>query len=924
MARSRRLAVDDNNTWLIRAEYLADPLEGPDGTVDHGDVDYIVFASDGSGDESLTIQPGLFGDFSSVFQTFVVWGKGVVSFGAPTADQIAFMASATDTTDLSQFPGAFIHAGYSDPAATDLYVAIKDPDIVAGADAYSVIEFGLTKITIYRDRITFSNGAGVVDLGTGLRLTAQDAENGALRLSHLLTVNGTDDDNIIDGTAAPQTIYGLGGDDTIRGGAGASDLYGEAGNDRITGGIAQDRLYGGEGIDTITGSYGDAIYGGGGNDRLSAARGVTVDGGSGVDRLQLDFTGFGLVIDVALPDGTSGTLAAIGTSYTAIERIDITGGSNNDRLQGNSGDNVINGGAGADAINGGAGNDTLDAGIGGPAPEPIVEAMSRDFGTAIAIDTAFSAVAGASPQAVLAYIEQSFGADPAYYSFDVLEGGDLLIDSDNGQPLSASYSLTLFDAGGSQVAINVPGFGLNVADLAAGRYVVLVENQSDSGFVKTGLVRVNLSTATPQVRRNELTGGTGNDTYLVHAASDRITEQAGQGTDTVIADLSWTLGSNLENLTLKAGAGAINAVGNTQSNTITGNASANRLNGSDGNDTLIGGGGDDDLRGDAGADRMEGGLGSDIYRVSNSGDVVIERAKEGTDTVYASFSYILTDNVEALILNGTAALNGTGNALTNTLTGNTGDNVLDGKAGIDMMLGGAGNDTYLVDNRDDLVFETTGIGSVNDAGGIDTVISLVSYSLGAPGRQFVENLTLTGTSLINGIGNALPNRINGNSADNILSGKGGNDRLVGYVGNDQLLGGEGKDTLIGGSGNDRIDPGSGQDVLSGNTGKDIFVFSNAALSDAGTKATADSITDFSHTEMDRIDLRQVDANLLLGGDQAFTFRGTAAFTGQAGELRIEQTSTATYLVSDLDGNGVGDGFIKLAAGLTLVAADFLL
>ncbi|OYU35343.1 calcium-binding protein [Novosphingobium sp. PASSN1] len=924
MSRSRRLAVDDNNTWLIRAEYLADPLAGPDGTVDHGDVDYIVFASDGSGDEAFTVKPGLYGDFSSVFQTFVVWGKGLVSFGAPTADQIAFMAAATDATDLGKFPGAFIHAGYSDPAANDLYVAIKDPDIVAGADAYTIIEFGSTTITIYRDRVTFSNGAGVVDLGTGVRLTPQDAENGAVRLSHLLSVNGTAGDNVIDATAAPQTIHGLGGNDTIRGGAGASDLYGDAGNDRITGGIAQDRLYGGEGIDTITGSYGDVIYGGGGNDRLSAARGVTVDGGSGVDRLHLDFTGFGLVIDVALPDGTSGTLAAIGTSYTAIEQIDITGGNNNDRLLGNSADNVINGGAGADAIDGGAGNDILDAGIGGPAPEPIVETTSRDSATAIAIDTAFSAVAGASPQAVLAYTEQSFAADPAYYSFDVLAGGDLLIESDNGQPLSAGYSLTLFDADGNQVATNDPGFGLSVADLAAGRYVVLVENQSDSGFVKTGHVRVNLSTATPQVRRNDLTGGSGDDTYLVHAASDRITEKAGQGFDAVIADITWTLSDNVEKLTLKAGAGAINGVGNALANTIVGNEAGNILNGGSGSDTLIGGGGNDFLRGDTGADRMAGGAGDDGYRVDNVLDVVIEKPGEGSDKVTTNVTFTLADNVEILVMAGLDPLSGTGNALANQLFGNAAANLLDGRAGADLMLGGGGGDTYRVDNAGDMVYETVTVASSVDAGGLDTVLSSVTYSLEPNGRQFVENLTLTGTAAIDATGNSLANLLRGNGANNVLSGNGGADTLMGYGGDDRLLGGPGRDTLTGGSGNDVLNPGSGIDTLSGGAGADWFVFNDTAILDGKTKSAADSIADFSHAEKDRIDLRAVDANALVSGDQAFAYRGTAAFTHHAGELRIEASAAGTFLAGDQNGDGSADFYIRLTPGITLIAADFLL
>jgi Ca2+-binding RTX toxin-like protein len=92
---------------------------------------------------------------------------------------------------------------------------------------------------------------------------------------------------------------------------------------------------------------------------------------------------------------------------------------------------------------------------------------------------------------------------------------------------------------------------------------------------------------------NSLTGGAGNDTYYV-GTGDTVTEAASAGTDTVMSSITWTLGSNLENLTL-TGATAINATGNTLDNVLNGNTANNTLTGGTGNDTYRGGAGTDTL-----------------------------------------------------------------------------------------------------------------------------------------------------------------------------------------------------------------------------------------------------------------------------------------------------------------------------------------
>jgi Ca2+-binding RTX toxin-like protein len=164
-----------------------------------------------------------------------------------------------------------------------------------------------------------------------------------------------------------------------------------------------------------------------------------------------------------------------------------------------------------------------------------------------------------------------------------------------------------------------------------------------------------------------MAGGAGNDTYVVDNTDDTVTEGSGAGTDTVQSSVTFTLGFNVENLTL-TGTAAINGTGNTLVNALTGNGAANVLNGL------------------AGADTMAGGAGNDTYIVDNISDTVTEAAGAGTDTVQSSVTVTLSANVENLTLTGTAAINGTGNTLANILFGNSANNIL---------TGGAGNDTYL-------------------------------------------------------------------------------------------------------------------------------------------------------------------------------------------------------------------------------------
>ncbi|NCN89731.1 MAG: hypothetical protein GW936_09900, partial [Gallionella sp.] len=296
-----------------------------------------------------------------------------------------------------------------------------------------------------------------------------------------------------------------------------------------------------------------------------------------------------------------------------------------------------------------------------------------------------------------------------------------------------------------------------------------------------------------------MAGGAGNDTYVVDNAGDVVTEALNAGTDTVQSNISYTLGNNMENLVL-TGADSLSATGNSLNNVIVGNSGNN----------LIDGG--------AGADTMSGGAGDDTYVVDNTGDVIVEAAGEGFDTVQAGANYTLGANVENLVLDGTADISGTGNALDNEIIGNSGNNsligdagndTLNGGVGADSMAGGTGDDTYIVDDTGDVVIEAMNAG-------IDTVQSSVTHTLSGN----VENLTLTGAASINATGNALDNILTGNSGANVLDGGAGADTLIG---------GQGNDTLMGGAGNDRYEfnPGDGADTIVDASGLDtLFVGGN--------------------------------------------------------------------------------------------------
>jgi serralysin len=523
----------------------------------------------------------------------------------------------------------------------------------------------------------------------------------------------------------------------------------------------------------------------------------------------------------------------------------LTGNAAANKLYGLGGDDTVNGGGGADTLVGGAGND----------------------------------------------------------SYTVDNAGDLVseLSSEGSDRVNTSLNLTL---------------AANVEHLTLTGSTGLKGTGNGSANALTGNSGANLltglggnDTLDGGGGADTLVGGLGNDSYAVNQSGDVIKELAGEGSDTVLSSVSWTLGSTLEHLTLTGNA-TLNGKGNALSNRLTGNAANNTLTGLDGNDTLDGGGG---------FNTLVGGLGNDSY-LNVGWDTVSELASQGTDTVlldksFYTSAYVLPVNVE----NATKAIDSaddyglTGNDSANVLTGSARDEQLYGGLGNDTLVGHGGSDRYNLDNPGDVVVEAAGEGAS------DTVWAAFTITLAAN----VENLYLTdydGRANTHGTGNASDNHISGDDGDNLLNGAGGNDRLEGGYGNDTYVvdsagdtviesgfygvdtvksaatftlgsyienltltgsgningtGNELRNTIIGNSGANKLNGGYGADTMTGGAGNDTYWYDDFAddgveLPNQGTDTLVCQLSDVAVT------LDENFENLTMSGSGLQIANGNAA------------------------------------------------
>jgi Ca2+-binding RTX toxin-like protein len=668
------------------------------------------------------------------------------------------------------------------------------------------------------------------------------------------------------------------------------------GNDSFIGDAYADIVDSGAGDDTINGAGGDdTITGGSGND--------VIDGGLGVDTAnylgnKADYAilrnsnGSWTVSDgVSVRDGTDALtnvekLQFADQLFTLPSANIIVGTSGNDTLNGTLGADDIYGMGGNDALNGGLGNDNyyLDATLVGNVT--ISDTAGND---AIYINTS-----GLSYKLDNDSVELSRGGTGnTNLTMEIFHNGVIT----NTYNINNEYSGTQLATNTAIETVAVSGQGNHDVSFIPVSILTLLGGYTSTAANQLIVGGSANETLTASYDTDDLYGGAGNDTLIGSSTNDKLS--GGLGIDTFnitagnskVGDLGY---GGADILKVSSGATASvdifsagwvatsssfnNGIAKIHSYGYTVNLSAissgngfeisnesnvagASLTGSGLADTIVGGVGNDTLNGSGGADTLIGGAGNDTYVVDSTTDTITELTNGGTDLVQSSVTFSLASiaNVENLTLTGTSAINGTGNSLNNTLTGNSGNNILDGGTGTDTLIGGAGNDTYVVDSTTDTITELSN-------GGTDLVQSSVTFSLSSIAK--VENLTLTGTSAINGTGNSLNNTLTGNTAANSLSGGAGNDTIIG---------------------------GKGADSLTGGTGSDTFIFS---AGDSGQTSNYDRITDFAKGAVGTGDLIDYSSNLTIGGSAA-TATSTQAAINMTSAIATFATGSGTTLTDAL-------------------------
>lgn len=641
----------------------------------------------------------------------------------------------------------------------------------------------------------------------------------------------------LNGSGGNDLLAGRGGGDILAGWAGDDVLYADRplsvadaiarGNTQFGSGLKGDWLAGGEGDDTLVGSAGnDVLMGGGERDLLI--------GGAGDDELLGDRDWVATSFDWTVTDLGNWThwyepinefsaVAAADVIYAGEGNDYAAGGGGDDVLFGEGGDDTLGGhegndlllgGRGNDAVFGGAhldllvgghGDDRLDGGPGddrylfqrGDGTDSVIDNLAEhnvfQFGTGISADDIILRVGSLllDMRQGDAVHMQGFNQRDVFNSsiierFEFADGAVLTL---------AGLLARGFDLDGTALADTLNG--TNTTDRIrgfAGGDALWGHEGDDRLDGGDGDDRLDGGTGA-----DHLIGSVGHDTYVVDNAGDTIMEQLNEGTDWVHASISYTLGANIEYLTL-TGTGTLNGTGNDLNNEIGGNEADNTLLGYSGNDLLQGGAGNDRLAGGWGNDRLIGGTGQDTYYAAagDGTDTIVDNAGEGNRLVFGTG--ITMDDVTLQISGGTLMLH-TGGADDQVQIANFNPLTMTGQKPVDSFEFTDGTLlTYAeLARRGFTIGGPSGGGTVSGSGFNDTVI----------GSPWID-------------------MISGGGGDDRLEGRGGNDALWGDTGHDRLFGGAGNDYLQGGGSNhdggDYFEGGAGDDSILGYYGGNTYVF----------------------------------------------------------------------------------------------------
>jgi Ca2+-binding RTX toxin-like protein len=645
---------------------------------------------------------------------------------------------------------------------------------------------------------------------------------------------------------------------------------------------------------------------GSGDDRFELGGGAVADleGGAGTDILRGDFRGLTTAITFALDQaaGATSVIVGQGSTVTDFERVQLFTGAGNDDLAGGAGVDVLSAGGGNNRLAGGGGDDQLL--------------------TAGGVNTILG------------------GDGTDRWSGDYRESGTLRVTQEGAAAYALSDGSTVSDVeivelslGGGDDTIELGRGASQIAiDAGAGTDQARVDwsstTASVSGFYNGALDQLELFGAEPGERitldgieRFDVAFGAGDDRFSMTAPLAG-TFDGGAGSDYFYADVSAssfsvsfavnstagetgatindTVVRNVEQVELRTGSG---------DDRLTGGGLDDRFFAGEGFDTIRGGGGSDTIFGGAGDDLIDGGGGADLlYGEAGIDTVSYASARAGVTVDLSLRTAQQTGGAGIDLIDGFENL--TGSVYDDTLSGNGRDNEIVAGGGNDRVNASAGNDSVDGGRGDDALIGGSGNDKLyGDAGNDDL----------AGGLGDDELFGSFGDDTLGGGDGA--DYLEGFDGADVLRGDAGSDFIDGGNGSDLLVGGAGTDRLFGGAGADRLIGGEGADTLFGDAGADRFIFADG---DVGvTAATADVAADFSQAERDRIDLRAIDADTTLAGDQAFAFIGTAAFSSSAGELRYEQDAAGLFLQGDMDGNGAADFFIRIENVQIIAAGDLL-